>query len=88
MAKGAVAQVEHNLSILNGCVSGSLGRCGQVWNMAGISGMASATLQGTVTAAGSIYHNVSDGQIPYAAGQITASVGIFVLTRGIGAGVA
>ncbi|MDX6391414.1 MAG: hypothetical protein QOJ73_2477, partial [Streptosporangiaceae bacterium] len=39
-----------------------------------------------VTTAGSIYHNLSDGHIPYAAGQIIAIAGIFAVTRGIGAG--
>jgi hypothetical protein len=89
MVKGAAAQVTHNIDILGGCATGSLGDCGQVLNMAGTSGMGSAALQsaqGAVTTAGSIYHNLSDGQVPYAAGQIIAIAGIFAVTRGIGAG--
>jgi hypothetical protein len=89
MVKGAAAQIGHNLSILGGCASGSLGDCGQVWNQLGPNGAGYAALQavtGTVTAAGSIYHNMSDGHVPYAIGQIAAFAGIFALTRGIGAG--
>jgi hypothetical protein len=89
MVKGAAAQVTHNIDILGGCATGSLGDCGQVWNQLGPNGAGYAALQsaqGAVTAAGSIYHNLSDGHIPYAAGQIIAIAGIFAVTRGIGAG--
>ena len=89
VAKGAVAQVEHDLSILQGCASGSAGACGEVWNQVGPGGPGYAILQtagGIVAAGESVYHNVTHGQGWFAAGQASGYIAIYALTRGIGAG--
>jgi hypothetical protein len=87
VAKGAIAQITHNIGLVGGCATGSLGACGDLWNQAGPNGAGYAALQvitGTVATGESIYHDYTHGQVSYATGRLVGYAAMFALTRGIG----